>query len=72
METENVNFCLAVDKFNNQLTDLVNVYNVMGEQDKAFMLGKAVRIIEVLSNHCMAYGIGIPANQIANIVSEKK
>lgn len=51
---------------------MANLYNIMGEQEKAFVIGKAVRIIEVLYNHCMAYGIGIPSGQISNIVSEKR
>jgi len=64
--------CLAIDRYTKQLTDLANLYNIMGEQEKAFIIGKSVRIIDVLYNHCMAYGIGIPANQITNIVSEKQ
>lgn len=65
-------YCLAIDKYNKQLAQMADVYNILGEQDKAFTIGKAIRIIDVLYNHCMAYGIGVPTGQIANIVGEKQ
>ena len=64
--------CLAIDKYNKQLTEIANLYSTLGEQEKAFIIGKSIRIIDVLYNHCMAYGIGVPSNQIANIVGEKR
>jgi hypothetical protein len=64
--------CLALDRYNKQLTEMANVYNTLGEQEKAFIIGKSIRIIDILYNHCMSYGIGVPSNQIANIVSEKR
>ena len=70
--SETTSQCLAIDKYNKQLTEMANVYNTLGEPDKAHAIGKAIRIIETLHNHCMAYGIGVPSNQIANIVSEKR
>ena len=42
----------------------------LGEQQRAVIVSKAARIIELLSHHCMQYHIGLPARQINSIMLE--
>jgi len=62
---------LAVDKFIEKLNEYAAIQNQFGEHERGILINKAARIIQLLSYHCMAYDIGIPAQQISNIVNEK-
>jgi hypothetical protein len=45
--------------------------NQFGEHERGVLINKAARIIQLLTYHCMAYDIGIPAHQITAIVNER-
>jgi len=62
---------LVVDNFIENLRHYADVQSQVGERERAIIVSKAARIIELLSNHCMAYNVGIPAKMIVNIINEK-
>jgi hypothetical protein len=62
---------LAVDKFLEHLNEYAMLQNQFGEHERGVLINKAARIIQLLTNHCMIYNIGIPAHQITTIVNER-
>lgn len=62
---------LVVDRFTKELSEYADIQSQLGERDRAFMVSKAAQVIQLLTHHCMSYDIGIPAQQISNIVNQK-
>jgi hypothetical protein len=62
---------LVADKFIEKLNEYAMLQNQFGEHERGILINKAARVIQQLTYHCMAYDIGIPAQQISNIVNEK-
>jgi len=45
--------------------------NQFGEHERGILINKAAIIIRLLTHHCMAYDIGIPAQQINATINGK-
>ncbi len=68
-----INDLTVIDNFLSKVQSYMETRMQLGETDGLNILHDASLIIEILSNHCMTYGIGIPVQEIFNIVkSEKK
>lgn len=62
---------LVVDRFVDHLSEYAMLQNQFGEHERGVLINKAAIIIRMLTHHCMAYDIGIPAQQINAIINEK-
>jgi len=69
--SEIVKDSLAIDRFIQQLNEYAMLQNQFGEHERGVLINKAARIIQLLTYHCMAYDIGIPAHQITAVVNER-
>jgi adenine deaminase len=69
--TDLIKDSFAVDKFTEKLYQYADIQSQVGERERAIIVSKAARVIQVLTRHCMAYDIGIPAQQIVNIINER-
>jgi hypothetical protein len=66
--TEIVKDSLVVDRFIEQLGEYAMLQNQFGEHERGILINKAAIVIR---HHCMAYDIGIPAQQINAIINGK-
>ena len=62
----------VIDNFVEKLRHYSDVQSQLGESDRALIVSKAARVIEILCRQCMLYNVGIPAQQLYNIIVEKK
>ncbi len=69
--TEIVKDSLVVDRFIEQLGEYAMLQNQFGEYERGILINKAAIVIRLLTHHCMAYDIGIPAQQINAIINGK-
>ena len=71
MDKGAVNDSLLTDTFIEQLRTYADMQSQIGERDRALIVSKAAQIIQVIVAHCIQYQVGIPAQLINSIMTEK-
>jgi len=63
---------IVIEKFIAEVNRDIDRNQLLGENERAFMLSKCVQIILLLEHQLDTYGLPIPAEQIASVARDKR
>ena len=68
---EVMNDSTIIEKFTKVLAEHAGVKSTLGNRDEAFLITKSIMVINLLTQHSMDMGHGIPVAQLQHIIDQK-